>query len=334
MVTMKDVAKRAGVSVFTVSSVINNTYTVSNNLKKRVNKAIEELNYIPNQIAKSLKRKKSNLIGIIISDIEDIFFTKIIKGIEEVVYKFGFNILLSNTMNDPEKEKRYIQIMMQKRVEGLIIFTTNKNLKDLEKVLIMKIPIVLIDREIKESNISAVIMNDYDASFNAIDYLIKKGHKDIAIITFPTEIYTSNERLNGYNDSIKKNNIEVKSEYIKIVSFQKENSFKATNELLNLKNVPTALFTTNDVMFAGALKAITDKRLQIPDDISIITFYDFEWLKYLNPPITAIKIPTFEMGQQSAKMLLEIIDSNNKFYFRKITLNTKLIERKSVKKLN
>ena len=330
---MRDVAKKARTSVFTVSSVVNNTYPVSPKLKRRVIKAIKELNYTPNSIARSLKNKKSFLVGLIISDIEDIFFPKVIKGIENIINKTNFNMILCNTMNDPEKEKKYLQIMVQKRVDGLILFPASSSEKNLIRFLERKIPIVLIDREILSINISTVVMNDYDASFNVTNYLIEKGHKHIGIVVFPNLISTGEKRLRGYIDALEKKGIELDQNLIKITGFKVEEAFRATNELLNLKNRPTALFTANDIMFSGAIKAINSKNLKIPDDISIITFYDFNWLKYLSPPITAVKLPTFEMGQQAAELLLEMIDSNEKKYYRKIMLKTKFIERNSVKDL-
>ena len=333
MTTMRDVAKKARTSVFTVSSVVNNTYPVSPKLKRRVIKAIKELNYTPNSIARSLKNKKSFLVGLIISDIEDIFFPKVIKGIENIINKTNFNMILCNTMNDPEKEKKYLQIMVQKRVDGLILFPASSSEKNLIRFLERKIPIVLIDREILSINISTVVMNDYDASFNVTNYLIEKGHKHIGIVVFPNLISTGEKRLRGYIDALEKKGIELDQNLIKITGFKVEEAFRATNELLNLKNRPTALFTANDIMFSGAIKAINSKNLKIPDDISIITFYDFNWLKYLSPPITAVKLPTFEMGQQAAELLLEMIDSNEKKYYRKIMLKTKFIERNSVKDL-
>jgi DNA-binding LacI/PurR family transcriptional regulator len=330
---MRDVAKKARTSVFTVSSVVNNTYPVSPKLKRRVIKAIKELNYTPNSIARSLKNKKSFLVGLIISDIEDIFFPKVIKGIENIINKTNFHMILCNTMNDPEKEKKYLQIMVQKRVDGLILFPASSSEKNLIRFLERKIPIVLIDREILSINISTVVMNDYDASFNVTNYLIEKGHKHIGIVVFPNLISTGEKRLRGYIDALEKKGIELDQNLIKITGFKVEEAFRATNELLNLKNRPTALFTANDIMFSGAIKAINSKNLKIPDDISIITFYDFNWLKYLSPPITAVKLPTFEMGQQAAELLLEMIGSNEKKYYRKIMLKTKFIERNSVKDL-
>lgn len=330
---MNDVAKKAKTSVFTVSSVINNTSNVSTKLRKRVLKAIEELNYTPNSVARSLKRKETLLIGMVISDVEDIFFPRVIKGIEEVFNKTNFNMILCNTMNDPEKEKNYLKILMEKRVDGLILFPTDTSGKNLKEFLRRNVPIVLIDREIKSLNISTVVMDDYDASFNVTNYLINKGHRRIGIVLFPTLISTGEQRLKGYIDSYKANDIKIDQDLIKITGFRKEDSYRATMELMNLKYKPTAIFTANDIMFAGALKTINNVGLKIPDDISIVTFYDFNWLKYLNPPITAVKLPTLEMGQQAAELLLNLVNSNEEKYYRKIVLKTKFIERSSIKDL-
>lgn len=334
MITMKDVAKKAGTSVFTVSTVINHTGPVSEKLKKIVLKTIKELNYTPNSIARSLKSKKSYLIGLIISDIEDIFFPKVIKGVEEIINKNNMNIILCNTMNDPATENKYLQIMTQKRVDGLILFSSASNNTNLKKFLNNKIPTILIDREIESSKTSTVLMDDYNASLNITNYLIKKGHRRIGAIIFPTLLSTGNKRLKGYINSHNANNMNVDQELIKITGFKKKDSFKAGIELLSLKNKPTAIFTANDIMLSGTLEAINKKNLKIPDDISIVTFFDFDWLEYLNPPITAVKLPTFEMGKRAAELLIDLINSDKNNYQRKIILKTKLIKRNSVKDIN
>ncbi|MHB8278322.1 MAG: LacI family DNA-binding transcriptional regulator [Candidatus Humimicrobiaceae bacterium] len=331
--TMNDVAKRAGTSVFTVSSVINESKPVSLKLRKRVLKAIKELDYIPNSIAKSLKGKRSFLIGVVISDVEDIFFPRVIRGIEEVVNKENINMILCNTKNSPEKEEKYLKILFQKKVDGLILFTSATNDENLKKFQKWNIPVVLIDREIESSNISAVIMDDCGASFEVTNYLIKKGHKRIGIILFSTSIKTGEQRLKGYIDAHKKNNVDLDKRLIKVAGLESNDSFRATNELLSLDDKPTAIFTTNDVMLLGALKSINNNNLKIPHDISLITFFDFGWLKYLNPPITAVKLPTFEMGSLAAELLIKLINSKEENYPKKIVLKTQLIERDSVKSL-
>jgi len=333
LVTMHDVAKKAGTSIFTVSSVINNTSSVSTKLKNRVLKAIDELGYTPNLVARGLKKRTTLLIGLVISDVEDIFFPGVIKGIEEVFNKTSFNMILCNSKNDILKEKNYLTILMEKRIDGLIIFPTDTSGKNLKVFLAKNTPVVLIDREIKSINISRVVMDDYDASFNVTNFLINNGHIRIGIVIFPTSISTGEQRLKGYIDSCRKNDIKIDYSLIKIAGYNEEDSYKATNELINLENRPTALFTANDIMFSGALKAIKNNNLKIPDDISIVTFYDFNWLKFCDPPITAVHLPTFEMGQQAAELLLDLVNSNEQKYYRKITLKTRLIERKSVKKL-
>jgi len=177
-------------------------------------------------------------------------------------------------------------------------------------------------------------MDDYNSSLNVTNFLINKGHRRIGIVIFPTTISTGEQRLKGYMDSHRANNVIIDKDLIKITGFKKEDSYRATEELINLENKPSALFTANDVMFAGALKAIKNNNLKIPDDISIVTFYDFNWLKYLNPPMTAVKLPTFEMGQEAAELLLNLVNLNEEKYFRKVMLKTSFVERSSVRDLN
>jgi DNA-binding LacI/PurR family transcriptional regulator len=333
MVIMKDVAKYANTSIFTVSSVINGKKSVSPQLRKRVLSAIKELDYVPDSIAASLKRKRSYLVGLIISDIEDNFFPQVIKGIEETLDKAGISILLSNTMNDPEKELNYLKIMMQKKVDGLIIFPSITDKEKYNILLKKQIPAVFIDREIESLKISAVLFDDYKAAFNATDYLIKNGHTKIGIIVYGTSISTGKDRFNGYKDALLKNNIPINKQIIKIInSYKQEDSFNATKELLCLgKEKPTALFTTNDFMFNGALKAINEKDLKIPDDISILTFNDMDYYKYLKTSITAVSLPTFKIGKSASELLLKIIKSSD--YYKKIIIKTELIIRDSVKNI-
>lgn len=329
---MKDVAKRAGTSVYTVSSVINNSNPVSLKLRKRVQKAIRELDYIPDQTARDLKKRRTFSVGVIISDMSDIFYSQVVKSIEKIMNLEKVSVTICNTNNDPDKEKEYIDFMIQKKVDGLIIFTIAQDDKNLRKIIDRKIPLVMIDREIESLNVNTVVMDDFKAVFGATNYLIDKGHKRIGIVSYPITLSTGFKRIEGYKNALKKNNISLDEKLIKIGGFITNDSFKATEELLKDKRVPpTAIVTTNLKMFLGAMKYIRLSNLEIPSDISLITVGDFEWLNLMSPPISAIKFPVAKMGEHAAKLLLEEINLGIEKFPKKIVLSTKLIERNSVK---
>lgn len=331
---MKEVANKAGTSVYTVSSVINNSNPVSLKLRRRVKKAIEELDYVPNAMAKGLKKSRTYSIAVIISDMSDIFYSKVIKSIEKIINLEKLSVTVCNTNNDPGKEKGYLEYLIQNKVDGLIVFTVGQNDESLKKVLDKKIPLVLIDREIETLKVNSVVMDDFNSILEATNYLMDMGHKRIGIVSYPITFSTGRKRIEGYKAALSIHGIDQDVELIKICGTKISDSYKATEELLSIKDVPTAIITTNPKMFIGAFKSIRHNNLKIPEDISLLAVDIFEWVDLVRPSITIIKEPVEKMGEHAAKLLLEEIKSEEEMIPRKIVLSTKLIVGNSVKNIS
>lgn len=332
MVTIKDVAKSANVSIATVSRLIRNDGFISEELKKRINEAIKELDYKPNLVARSLKLRKSNTIGLIFPDIENPFFISLIKKAEEVAYENGYSVILGNTENNPEKEKLYLEVFKGKLVDGYIIITSfsdknyiSESLKD-EKV-------IYVDRSLGIDGETCIKLDNKKGIKLALEYLISLNHKKIGIINVPTNITTGKERYEGYKQILRKNNIEIDENIIKFAGFSAESSLEKTKELLELKNRPTAILPTSNLTTVGALMAINELNLKIPEDISIIGFDELDWSILLNPPLTTIKQPAYRFGEIGIKTLLKKI-GGKKLKNKTIVLKPEIIIRKSCRKIN
>jgi len=333
---IKIIAEKAGVSTATVSRVINNFPGVREKTRKKVLKIISELNYEVDGIARSLRQKKTFKIGVIVENILSQFYSILAKSIEDVAHKYGYNVILCNADDDPEKELNYLKVLKTSRVDGIIIAPTGKNADYINSLLQSNIKIVLVDRLIEGVECDAILVDNEKGSYNAVKYLIDNGYRKIALINGFTDRTTGKERLNGYIRALKENNIPINNDFIKIRDFKKRSGIILTEELLKNKEKPEAIFAANLDLTLGALLSIKNFGLKIPDDIAVIGFDDTDWEQILEPPLTVVRQPIYDLGSSSAEMLIKNMEEDNKFKKDNliITLNTKLIERNSVKKLS
>jgi LacI family transcriptional regulator len=336
MITIKDVAVKAKTSIATVSAVVNDSAFVSKELKNRVESAIKELGFIPNALASSLKSKKSFQIGLLMSDIRNIFYPEFYRGFEDVVRRKRYNILLCNSDNDAELEKEYLQLLAEKRVDGIAITVSNESTID-EALNYYNngMPFVFLELFPVDSSkqvFTHIRTDGIKGSKLAIQHLIDNGYKKIAIIAHYAQYRAYKERVDGYYEALKENNLEIRKEYIKIGGLSNKEAAIHTEELLKLSNPPDAIFATNNRMVLGVMKAVKSLNLKIPDDIALVGYDDFEWAEFLNPSLTTIIQPTYEIGREAAKELFRLIEKNKKIKPRTITLPLELIIRESSKK--
>lgn len=324
----------ANVSIATVSRVINNTGYVKKETREKVLDIIEKLGYQPNDIARNLKKGKTGLIGFIVPDISNSFFTSLAKGIEKIISKKGFNLILCNTEDCVEKEYIYIRGLRERRVEGIILAPIGQY-KDYQAVLTFKNPpVVLVDNYPFELDIDAVITDNIEGAYTLTKYLIELGHTRIGIITGPLNQLTGIERLKGYRKALKEFNIEEREELIQEGDFKFESGYNLTKRLLRLNPPPTAIFATNNLMSIGAMIAIKEVGLSIPDNISLVAFDDIDLLPLVNPPITVMSQPTEEIGAAAAELLLKRIKGKGDRRKEKIVLKSNFIERASCKSIS
>lgn len=307
-VSLKEVAKHAGVSLGTASKIVNNTGNVNDKMKEDVLKAVRELNYIPNVIARSLKTNLTYTIGIIIPEISNTYFSAVLSGIQDVFETLGYSVLIYNTHLDSQEEIKAFQVFNQK-VDG-IIFVSNTINDELMTVLHgLTIPLVLISTY-AEGFISLNIDNK-KAAYTAVDYLCRNGHTRIAILSGDTaDLNAGSPRMEGYRQAMEDNNLRVSDEYIKVGSYKFEDGVKHMTELLALRDRPTAVFAASDAMAIGALNAALSNGFQVPRDISVIGFDDIEFARYCYPALTTIRQPRYEMGKEGAHKLNQLIHKN------------------------
>lgn len=328
--TMKDVARLAGVSISTVSHVINKTRYVEPETREKVYEAIKTLGYRPNILASSLRKRVTNTIGLIISNITNLFYPEVVRGVEDLLAKYNYNLILCNSDENVEKEKNYIEVLFSRRVDGLII-TPSKSSETRENLDLFReknIPIVLVDRKIEGLEEDVVLADNIEGTYEAISYLISLGHKRIGIITGPLDTTTGCERLEGYLKALEDKGIKKDDNLIYEGDFKEEGGYKGVEALLNISNPPTAIFTSNNLMALGALKKITELGLKIPQDLSLISFDDMDWFPYFSPPLTAVYQPAYELGETAVKLLFERLKRGRKKR-KEVRLPTKLIIRES-----
>lgn len=307
---MKDVAELAGVSKSTVSQFLSKRYNyMSADTKKKIEQAIEELGYIPNEVARSLKHKKTYIVGVISSTILSRFTTEVVRAIEDECQLKGIQVIVCNTDDDPLKEKEYVQSMIARQVDGLIIFPTEENKKLYASLLKNGYPFVFVDRKVNDISVDTVLLNNEKASELAVETFIRHNHTRIGIITFPLgkkTITTRSERLSGYRKTLDTYGLAVNEGYIK--SGRLDQLQGLIDELFHMDSPPTSIVATNDMILEQVLIYAKRNQLTIPDDFSLIGIDDVSFASFYTPPITTISQPSFEMGKRSARLLLDKID--------------------------
>jgi DNA-binding LacI/PurR family transcriptional regulator len=331
---IKDVAKKAGVSVATVSRVLRNSDNVRKQTREKVLKAVSELNYEVNAVARNLRQEKTYSIGIILGNVLSQFYSIIAKSVEDTANKFGYNTILCNGDENPEKELNYLKVIKSNRVDGIIITPTGKNASYINHLINSGTQVVLLDRLIKKVDCDAVLVDNVDGAYKAVKHLISKGYKKIGIVNGYLDRTTGVERLEGYLKAIREAGIAKDNSLIKIGDFKKESGKKLTNELLKQQNKPEAIFTTNIDMSIGTLIAIKELNMKIPEDIGIVCFDDSDWIAIFEPPITVIRQPVYKLGSTACELLIKKIENDKEHLntnTKIITLKTELIIRNSTK---
>jgi len=327
-VTIKDVAIHASVSVATVSAVITKNKYVSPEFAERVNESITTLSFQRNSFARGLKTRVSYSIGLIVPDITNPFFTNIARGVEDVASAHNYSLILGNSDEDPEKEKKYLQLLESKQADGLIIAVTARSHEYLQSLPIQHLALISIDRSLFDLGIDTVMVDNRAGARTAIEHLIALGHRRIGLVTGIRGIAPTEERLLGYTEALEKHGIAVDPALIAVAYARVDGGERGATQLLALEDRPTALFMMDGTMAIGALQTIAKSGLRCPEDIALACFDDFTWASVMRPHLTVIDQPTYEIGQQSAQLLFERLQ-NQKKAPREIRLQTRLIVRES-----
>lgn len=306
-VDIKFIAKKAGVSPSTVSRVLNGTKPVSEELRQRVMHEVNRYNYRPNFLARGLILKKSDLIGVIAPNVSDIFHSKIISGIEASANEYGHNVIVSNIYTDLQKQKRSFEIMQERRVDGIILLHENSPQQMEEMLSLVEVPLLLASVNIPGTHLPTVGIDDEQAAYDAVSYLIRLGHKRIGGI-FVEDSYTLNVlRRRGYQRAMEESGLPVDEGYVATTSYSMEQGEAATEQLFRNPLPPTAIFCVSDELALGAANYLLDRGYRLPEDVSIIGFDDINLASVLRPKLCTIHQPIEEIGCRAAKALISLI---------------------------
>lgn len=324
MVTIREVAKRAGVSVATVSRVLNNKGYVHEDTRQAVTLAIKELDYKPNSVARSLFKKTSKTIGFLIPDITNPFFPQLVRAIEDVMYPAGYTTILFNSDENLSHELEYIEGMTSKYIDGFIIVSNTLQWEHLKGI---HVPIVALDRHMDEC-ISSVTIDNYEGSKKAIQYMLDRGCKRIAHIEGPTHVFTSMERKRAYLDLMNDHQLSTLSQQ---GHYELEQGMASAMQLLSKHREVDGIFAGNDVMAIGALKAAEKLGVKVPEELSVMGFDGVEWGSSVTPELTTMQQPIYNMGQRAAELLLARIQDVHSRVVEHHRLHAELKVRQSVR---
>ncbi len=335
-ITLKNVAADAGVSTTIASRVLGNYGSFSDETRVKVLQSAEKLNYQPNRIAQALRAGNTKAIGVIVNSVTDTFWMNLFRGIESTAQKYGYQVFLCNSDNgQSEKEQSFLQALNERNVDGIILSPALGTHPFLRKIHRGKLPLVLVDSKVEGLDVSSIIIDNVGGAFEAVEYLISLGHKDIAVITGYHDSPTSIARLDGYKRAHKMYSLPVKESLIESGDYTQQGAYDATLRLLKSGNKFTALFVSNESMTRGALKALDTAGLKVPDNISVIGWDNPEWISILNPALTVVDGLPFDIGTMACQTLLNEIemkdDNNNK---KSITIKTELVKRFSCGNIN
>ncbi|MGE5224547.1 MAG: LacI family DNA-binding transcriptional regulator [Omnitrophica WOR_2 bacterium] len=305
MPNIREVADKAGVSFTTVSHVINNTRYVSEETRAKVMAAMEALNYRPNAVARSLKSGKTNTLGLILPDSSNPFFAEVGHCVEEAAFQLGYRVILCNTEGDLLKEQMYVEVLSHKQVDGIIFYATGDRPASIELLIQSKLPFVMVDRDLANTPVDAVLTDNCEGGLLATRHLIQLGHQQIACLIGPSDNNPSAGRVIGYRAALTEAGLIPQEDNVLRGDFHPETGRVLTLQLLSRESPPTAIFACNDMMALGALRAVYQMGLRVPENVSIIGFDGIDLGSYSNPPLTTIAQPKDRMGKQAVQLVIE-----------------------------
>jgi len=305
--TIRDVARLADVCVSTASAVINGRATVRKALKLRVLRAIEALNYHPDNVARSLRVRRTKSIGIVIPDLTNSFYPEVMRGMEDVARGSAYSTIFCDSREDDELERSCLRMLLSRRVEGVLIAPAGSyGARDF--LMRQGIPFVFFDRVPRNFPGMAVLTDNFEASRNTIRYLVGLGHERIAVVICRPDLPNVSERLEGFRQAMKENDLPVPEEYLRSVDYHSVGGYQSGLELMRLPLPPSAIFSCNNKMTLGVMRALRELHIPCPERVSIAGFDDFEWAANINPPLTAIAQPSYEIGKRAMELLIRKLE--------------------------
>lgn len=326
MASIKDVADAAGVSIATVSRVLTDKPHVSEELRQRVMRAVNSLGYRPNRIARSLRTQQSATIGLVVSDIRNPYFTAVSRAVEDIAYQNGMSVYLCNTDEDPGKEQMYLSVLRNENVSGIIFSPTRQTAENFAQ-LNLDVPTIAIDRPIQSDRVDSVLIDNQAAACRLAEHLILNGFRRIGAL-FGSASSTGRERRLGFEQALKEHGLPLRPDLTRYMPAKVQAGHQVALEMLDSGAPPQAFYTSNSLLLAGALMALRDRNLQIPEDVGLAGFDNVDWTVLVQPAITVIAQPTDEIGRTATELLLQRIEDPER-PARQVILKSQLLERAS-----
>lgn len=331
-VTIKDIAEKLNISVSTVSRALKDNHEISAQTRKTVQELAKKLGYKPNPIAVALKTHKSYSIGVIVPQIVSTFFATVVKTIEEVADGHGYNVLVISSNESFPKEQKSVDVLLANRADGIILSLSHET-KDYSHIKMIQesgIPVVLFDRTTSEVEVSKVVTDGVTAAYQAVQHLVSVGCKKIAILTGPEHVAIGGNRVEGYTKAMTANQLPVRAQHVcRCSDFTVRAGKEATLQLLGSGDQPDAIFGITDDLAIGAIEAIKEKGLNVPNDIAVVGFSNTKRSRYMNPTVSSINQFPEKIGKVAADLLFEQILNNRQSKIRKEVINCELIVRES-----
>ena len=329
IVTIADIAREAGVSRATVSLALNGKPGVAPETRRRILEIAEKLHYQPNASARGLALQKTQTIGVIVPDIGSPFYAELIRGVEEEASRAGYYLMLLTTAGKPSREEMYFRLLGEQRVDGIIVLTPRGDEALLRRIQAKGFPLVVVDRDIQSADdVVEVVVDNFHGALEAMEYLLDLGYRRIGFINGVPGLQASQDRLRGYQVALQEHGIAPDPELIVAGDFQDSGGYRAMQKLLSLEPRVEAVFAASDMMAFGAVRAIRERGLEVPQDIAVVGFDDIPVATYFDPPLTTVRQPMAKMGAIACRLLLQEIRGET-ILERKVTLRTELVVRAS-----
>jgi LacI family transcriptional regulator len=331
MATIQEIARQLGVSVSTVSAVVNRRGYVSPAMRARVEQALEQAQYRPNDMARGLRLGRSRTVALIVPDLTNSFYARLMRGAEDYLASLGYRLLLADSREEWNRQREYLVSFANGRTDGILLVPCRSTDEQLATIpqLIGKTPLVYVDRSPLSPAVDSVVADNVHAGYAATSHLLELGHRRIGIVSEPLDLLNGADRLAGYKKALRARRVALDRSLIRVGANTEDSGYWQGLELFKLANPPTAVVVCNNLMTLGLLSALRDARLECPRDVSVVGFDDFEWCPYLSPPLSMVRVPAAELGALAAKALLKRLNGAGKEARETIRLPTQLVLRES-----
>lgn len=327
--TIREVAKRAGVAPITVSRTINNSGYVGRQTRERVEAAIAELGYVPNTLARSLRSRRTNTLALVLTDITNPFWTTVSRGVEDAASSAGYNVILCNTDESEAKQEEYLRVLLEKQVDGVLLVPATSTAQPIRFIQNQNTPVVVLDRRIPHQRVDVVRTDSEGGACRLVQLLLSLGHRRIAVLSGPQSVSTAEDRIAGYRRAMREADMGPGSHIIVHDDYTQQGGYRMAERVMRMTPRPTALFAGNNFIALGALKALRDGGLRVPEDVAVVGFDDLPQTFFIEPFLTVITQPAYEMGRRATQLLLARLSTDPPDEHQEIVLPTELIVRRS-----